>query len=209
MWISIYRALIVLESTDVALTVNDWSHKAFSYWSTTAVTATQLIDRLSTTSIPLICTHIGDCDRSIIVSSFTVIDDAAAATATATTATVAEVGYRQNPPATKPPSRNPVQSKLLSFHCECRDRDRSIVHDVFYVRYVAQKNHDICHILHTLQFNKNTKHKFRRLYYYILLPVCLWRTKWPFMTSFCVGILKIHSLWSLWELLHAIRNLTL
>ena len=64
------------------------------------------------------------------------------------------------------------------------ETDRSIVHDAFYVHYVAQKV-----MIYILQFNENTKHKFMRLYCCILLPVCFWRTNWPFMTSFCVGIL--------------------
>jgi len=63
------------------------------------------------------------------------------------------------------------------------ETDRSIVHDAFYVHYVAQKV-----MMYVLQFNENTKHTFRRLYRYISFRVCLWRTKWPFMTSFCVGI---------------------
>ena len=44
------------------------------------------------------------------------------------------------------------------------ETDRSIVHDVFYVHYVAQKV-----MMYILQFNENTDPKFRRLYYYILL----------------------------------------
>jgi len=47
---------------------------------------------------------------------------------------------------------------------------------ILYVIYVAQKV-----MMYILQFNENNKHKFRRLYCDILLPVCLWRTKWLFM----------------------------
>jgi len=65
------------------------------------------------------------------------------------------------------------------------ETDRSIIHDVFYVHYVAQKV--IMYIQYILQFNENTKHKFMRLYYYSSFAFCLC-TKWPFMTSFCVGI---------------------
>ena len=48
------------------------------------------------------------------------------------------------------------------------ETDGSIVHDVFYVHYVAQKV-----MMYTLQFNENTKHTFRRLYRYISFRVCL------------------------------------
>ena len=54
------------------------------------------------------------------------------------------------------------------------EKGRSTVHGVSYsfcVHYAAQKSHDIQ--LYIQQINKYTKHKFRRLFCYILFPVCL------------------------------------
>jgi len=88
------------------------------------------------------------------------------------TDSMTDTGYRQNPPATKPPSWDYTLFKV-SYLCFTVniviEKDRSIVHDVFYVHYVAQK---LMVYIGLLQFNENIKHKFRRLYCYILFPVC-------------------------------------
>ena len=76
-------------------------------------------------------------------------------------------GYRQCPALRQPPVLlNPVQSKLPSFITVnvAIETDRSIIHDAFYVHYAAQKV-----MVYILQFNENTKHKFRRLCIYTAL----------------------------------------
>jgi len=79
--------------------------------------------------------------------------------------------------------------------------DRRIVHDVFYVHYVAQKLM-VC----ILYFNENTKHKFRRLYYYIIFIARLLLThKVAVYDIFlCRHTVQMYSLRSLSELLNAI-----
>ena len=79
------------------------------------------------------------------------------------------------------------------------DKDRLIVHGVFYVRYAAQKV-----MMYILQFNESTKHKFRRLYCYISTHEVT-----VYDTFLCRHTLQMYLLMSLSELLNAIRNLTL
>jgi len=57
------------------------------------------------------------------------------------------------------------------------ETDRQINSSRYILRnYVTQKV-----MMYILQFNDNTEHKFRWLHCYISFPVCLRRTKWPFM----------------------------
>jgi len=84
-------------------------------------------------------------------------------------------GYRQSPPsATNAPPPlvrlNPVQSKLPSFYCECRDTERQINSSrcILTVQHAPLKV-----MMYIVQFNENTKHTFRLVHCYILFPVCL------------------------------------
>jgi len=79
-------------------------------------------------------------------------------------------GVQTKPPCDKTPlvRLNPVQSKLPSFCCEYRDRDRQI--NSLRCSLCTLRRTKV--MMYILQFNENTDPKFRRLYYYILLPVC-------------------------------------
>ena len=74
------------------------------------------------------------------------------------------------PPCDKTPlvRLNPVQSKLLSFYRECRDRERQINSSRCSLCTLRRTKSPVMYIL---QINKNTKHKLRHLYCYVLFPV--------------------------------------
>lgn len=68
---------------------------------------------------------------------------------------------------------------------------RSTVHNAFYFHYATQKVINV-YLLHKLNTSSGAYTLYTVLLYFI--PVNLWCTKWPFLISCCVGIVKIHTL---------------
>jgi len=84
------------------------------------------------------------------------------------------------------------------------ETDRSTVHDVFYVHYVAQKV-----MMYILEFNDNTKHKFRRYTPIFVACLLLMHKVTVYDIILCRYTVQMYSLRFISELLNAIRNLTL